>query len=154
MTRAPFIPAWLDDLGLTPQQFRLLAHVWRRGRCHASAGSMAAACRLKRDTVFSGLAELERRGLIRRTPRQGQTTIIEPVPPNGTGDAATRPPKRDETRPLKRDTTRPPKRGTKVSPLKVSPMKESTLVVQHASVGGRRGTINRIIQPKQSKPKR
>ncbi len=81
----PFIPAWLDDLCLSANQFRVICHLWRRGVTFSNAGTIAKMCRLKRDTVFEILSELEARGLIRRTPRPGQTTLIEPVPFGATG---------------------------------------------------------------------
>lgn len=80
----PFIPSQLDDAGLTPVQFRVLCHLWRRGETFSSAQTIASVCRIKRDTVFSTLALLEERGLIRRDARKGQTTIIQPVPFGGT----------------------------------------------------------------------
>ncbi len=84
--RYPFIPAWLDDLGLTASQFRILCHLWRRGKTFSNAETIASACHLKRKTVFTILSELEGRGLIRRTPRPGQTTLLEPVPFGATGE--------------------------------------------------------------------
>lgn len=84
----PFIPAWLDDLGLGPREFRVLCHLWRRGETHSTAATIAAVCRIKRETVFSILTELEKLGLVRREHRQGRTTLIQPVPPNGTGGRA------------------------------------------------------------------
>ncbi|QJE98000.1 MarR family transcriptional regulator [Luteolibacter luteus] len=64
---------------------RVLVHLWRRGRTYSNASTIASICRLKRETVFSVLKELETAGLIRRESRPGQTTLIEPVSPNGTG---------------------------------------------------------------------
>lgn len=87
--KTPFIPGWVDDLGLRPTPFRVWMHAWRRGETYSSAATIAKVCRLKRETVFQALAELEAAGLIVRVSRKGQTTLIKPVPPNGTG------PKRD-----------------------------------------------------------
>ncbi|MCX6880755.1 MAG: helix-turn-helix domain-containing protein, partial [Verrucomicrobia bacterium] len=64
----PFIPSWLDDRGLTPHQFRVLCHLHRRagkdGKCRPSAPSIAATCRINRDTVWPVLERLEELGLI------------------------------------------------------------------------------------------
>lgn len=81
--RRPFIPGWLDELGLPQSWFRVYCHLWRRGDCHSSAGTIATACKMKRSTVFEALAGLETEGLIRRTARPGRTTLIEPVTPAG-----------------------------------------------------------------------
>lgn len=86
--RSPFIPAWLDDTGLSVSQFRVLSHIYRRGECTSSGATIASICRMKRDTVFKVLNELEAVGLIRRRPRPGQSTVIEAVPPIGTPPAA------------------------------------------------------------------
>lgn len=100
-----FVSAAADDAGLSVHAFRVLARICRRWSerdgCYESGAKMAKACRIKRDSVFRALNELEDRGMIRRTERAGQTSRIDPlpvenwtppVPPNGTG---TRPPKRD-----------------------------------------------------------
>ncbi len=84
--KAPFIPAWLDDSRMPANQFRVLCHVWRRGETFSTAATIAKVCRLKRDTVFKVLSDLETAGFIRRTPRSGQTTLIEPAPFWGTGE--------------------------------------------------------------------
>lgn len=79
----PFVPRWLDELGLRPIPFRVYAHLWRRGESFSTAATIAEACRIKRDTVFVALAELEDAGLIRKQTRKGMTSLIQPVPPNG-----------------------------------------------------------------------
>jgi len=78
--RLPFIPAWLDELGLSPTHYRVYCHLWRRGNCHSTAATIAGICRIKRNTAFDALAALEAAGLVRRTARPGRTTLIEPVP--------------------------------------------------------------------------
>lgn len=85
-TYRPFIPAWLDDAGLSPVQFRVACHIWRVGSVYAKAATLAKVCRIKRDTVFEALDYLENAGFIHRQSRSGQTTLIEPVPFGGTGD--------------------------------------------------------------------
>ena len=81
----PLIPSWLDEAGLSPTQFRVACHIWRRGSTYSNAATIGKVCRLKRDTVFDALADLEKAGFIHRQSRPGQTTLIEPVPFGGTG---------------------------------------------------------------------
>lgn len=81
----PFIPSELDEAGLAPSQFRVLCHLWRRGETFSNAATIAKVCRLKRNTVFQVLTDLEKAGFIRRKSRPGQTTLIEPVPFGDTG---------------------------------------------------------------------
>lgn len=70
----PFIPAWLDDAGLTPHQHRVLCTLWRRGegKCYPSMANIAKTCRMKRDTVCKVLRELEEGGWIIRRKRKGK----------------------------------------------------------------------------------
>ena len=67
---SPFIPAWLDDLGLTANQFRTYCHLRRRagkdGSCHPSGPNIAKVCRINKDTVWKVISELEIIGLIVR----------------------------------------------------------------------------------------
>ena len=84
----PFIPSELDEAGLTANQFRVLCHLWRRGDTYSNAATIAKICRLKRNTVFEALADLEKGGFIRRVSRPGQTTLIQPVPIGDTGKKA------------------------------------------------------------------
>jgi hypothetical protein len=58
----PFIPAWLDELELTPFEYRVLSHLWRRANrqnvCWPSVQTIADGCRLHRDTVEKALRGL------------------------------------------------------------------------------------------------
>lgn len=76
-----FVPGWIDDSGLTPVQFRILAHVSRRGECCSSADTIAKICRVNRKSVFSALKDLESGGWIERESRFGSTTIIRSTTP-------------------------------------------------------------------------
>lgn len=66
----PFNPSWLDDLGLTAQEFRVFLHLWRRadakGVCWPGAQSITKTCRLSENTVWKVLRELEGRRLLTR----------------------------------------------------------------------------------------
>ena len=63
----PFIPAWLDDLDLSPIEFRLYAHMIRRvsfdGIAWPAHRSIAAKCHVERETVALNLERLVQRGL-------------------------------------------------------------------------------------------
>lgn len=81
----PFIPSQLDESSLTPVQFRVLCHLWRRGETYSNAATIAKTCHIKRNTVFKTIKELEEAGLIARESRKGLTTLIQPVPFKNTG---------------------------------------------------------------------
>jgi hypothetical protein len=70
-----FIPAALDDLGLTASEFRVACRIARRGRCTESVPNMAAGCRLHPDTVQACLKNLVRLGVISKTERAGASSI-------------------------------------------------------------------------------
>jgi hypothetical protein len=106
----PFIPSWLDDLGLGSREFRVLCHLWRRGETHSTAATIATVCRIKRETVFAILNDLEKLGLIHREHRAGRTTLIQPVPPNGTGKQSN--PSPETGRPVSPETGRDAYPGT------------------------------------------
>jgi hypothetical protein len=78
-----FAHSAIDDLGLSPSAFRVYARICRRWSeergCDEAADSTAEACRLNRKTVFDARRELAAEGLIRITPRPGQTTRIDVV---------------------------------------------------------------------------
>lgn len=122
----PFIPAELDEAGLPANQFRVLCHLWRRGETYSNAATIAKVCRLKRDTVFECLAELERGGYINRTPRPGQTTIIQPAPIRGTGKDIN--PPRLGGQEVSRSGGQHPSRlgGHKGNPIKAIPRREES----------------------------
>jgi hypothetical protein len=72
----PFIPAELDDAGLSPRAFRLYCHIARRGDCWAAIETMGATCGLNPKTVRKALAELKSRKAISVSERAGQTNLI------------------------------------------------------------------------------
>ena len=79
-----YLSAAADDAGLGVHAFRVLARICRRWSeaegCYESVGNMAKACRMKDETAARALNELESRGMIRRTKRNGQTSRIDPQP--------------------------------------------------------------------------
>ncbi|WP_367871658.1 helix-turn-helix domain-containing protein [Luteolibacter sp. Populi] len=118
--RAPFIPAWLDELPLNAREFRVLVHLWRRGETFSSTETIARICRMKRDTVFAALRGLEAAGLIRRESRPGYTTLIRTLTPE-----TVRPPSPVPVRPPSPRTGQDPspETGHKGSPSKVPPLR-------------------------------
>jgi hypothetical protein len=71
-TFTPFIPLWLENADLTPQQYRVICHFWSRGqgRCFPSLPTIATSCKLNLKTVKSSIKQLEARGLVTRQKRK------------------------------------------------------------------------------------
>jgi hypothetical protein len=67
----PFIPAWLDDFGLSQGAFRVACNLWRRlnrktGQCNPSLHNIGNTCRMSRRQVLRALNELENRQIVTR----------------------------------------------------------------------------------------
>ena len=66
----PFIPAWLDDLGLSAVDFRVFCHLCRRAgkdrKCHPAMPSILTQCRISENTGWKSIERLEGLGLIVR----------------------------------------------------------------------------------------
>jgi len=126
--RTPFVPAWLDDAGLSASEFRVLCRVARRGDCTESGPNIAKGCKLHPDTAWDALKSLEAQGLITKEKRHGKTGVfrVQPptVAPSGIGGVA-----ESEGHPLKPGGTQRKEGGThlaeseghKGSPIKVLP---------------------------------
>lgn len=74
----PFIPAWLDDYGLSSTEFRVYCHVLRRagknGKCWESVIKIASACRICRNLTLKALQKLtDVYKLLIRNKRVGET---------------------------------------------------------------------------------
>jgi hypothetical protein len=121
----PFIPIWLDDLGLSPGPFRVLCHLWRKrnrktGQCNPSLKSIAKACGFKKpDTVSGYLTELRDRGLVswRKAKFAGSNhyKLLVPIPPsNGVIDETNIPVERGINTPVEWGINTPAERGRKV----------------------------------------
>ena len=78
MTNAPFIPAWLDDFGLTPIQFRVYCHICRRDPCFASLDAIAKTCKIYRRTAQRAIKDLLALKLVEKQFRFGSTSVIRP----------------------------------------------------------------------------
>ena len=135
-----FIPAALDDSGLTPNEFRVYCAILRRGNCFESVPNLARRIRLHRDTVWAVLKSLETRGAIVRTNQRGRTSIFSALavslwtqPSGNEGPAENKgyPSKPGDTQPLNSADTQPEIRvihpaeteGYKGSPIEGSPIK-------------------------------
>ncbi len=81
-----FIHSSLDDADLTPQEFRVFAHLARRASdgkgCFASIDNMATVCKIHKDTLVKCLKTLTTRGMAIRNERPGKTTLWWITPPD------------------------------------------------------------------------
>jgi predicted transcriptional regulator len=73
-----FVHADLDLYGLDPYQFRLYAHIGRRGQCFSSLETISKICKISVRKAQQALKQLEDMGLIKKTTRKkGKTHIYE-----------------------------------------------------------------------------
>ena len=86
--RTPFIPAWLDDFGFTPVEFRVVCRVLRRqdgftggDSCWQSYPIMAGELRMHRDTLQATIRRLIEWGVLARQQRSGKTSLLRLAPP-------------------------------------------------------------------------
>jgi DNA-binding transcriptional MocR family regulator len=119
-----FIHSRLDDYGLTPQQFRVYAHLARRagsGAAFPAVATIARICQLHAQTVRQALRVLVAHRLITREPRPGTTPLYRLTPAShwqpptritGNPSESDTPPSVSESTPTKR-------MESKVIPLKV-----------------------------------
>jgi len=70
-----YVDSELDEAGLNAAEFRVLAHIARRGNCFAKLKTMAKSCRLNRETVQKCLRRLEILGLISKEKRPGHPNV-------------------------------------------------------------------------------
>lgn len=69
-----FIPAWLDDAGLSQAEFRVFCHLCRcadnrSGIAWPSYERIMATCRMSRATASASLSSLVRKGMIEKMPK-------------------------------------------------------------------------------------
>lgn len=97
--RGSFIHSSLDDLGLNPFEFRVLAHILRRGRHTDSVPTAARHCHMAESTYREALKTLESAGLIRSEERPGKSTVYEanPIPETSRGAGSQEGPVSDVT---------------------------------------------------------
>jgi len=143
-----FIPAAVDDFGLTASQFRVLCHLSRRagknGECYPSGPAIARVCKLHEDTVWRCLKELEKLQFIQRRKgkfKSNNYTLTHPKARGGANGGAAESnggesPKSDGCHPPATD-------GCKGNPNKGNPIKASnTNTVATVPVGGVAGDNN------------
>jgi DNA-binding transcriptional MocR family regulator len=126
--RAAFIHSSLDDAGLSPSEFRVLAHVHRRAStsegCFASVEAVAQTCRISVKTARAAFHRLARHGFVTEKPRPGMTTVYCPVPLSD-NPYPKMPPLPKETSPTKRHQHTPTNvdhdTPTTLAPLRISP---------------------------------
>lgn len=88
MNVRPFIPAWLDDAGLSAAEIRVFIHLCRRsenssGIAWPSYAAMIEKTGLGKSTIRRAIEELERRGLIARLGKRfGGTCQYQILPSN------------------------------------------------------------------------
>jgi hypothetical protein len=75
-----FVHSKLDEMGLSPAQFRVFCHIARRGECFACLESIANVCRLHPDTVAACLKFLVASGMVARTTRPGLSSVYTICP--------------------------------------------------------------------------
>jgi DNA-binding MarR family transcriptional regulator len=87
-----FVHSAIDEFGFTPRQFRLLAHIARRGggfskhrgsdhECCAGLRSMARVCRMGRKKVHKTLAELVELNVLERSRRSRADSHLHRIRP-------------------------------------------------------------------------
>ena len=120
--RTPFIPAWLDEAGLTPAQFRVLCHVARRGECFDALPTFARCCRMERETVQRALKHLAALGKVTKEERKWDTNIYR-LADSGKDGLLPQRQRRANPHPKRRATIVAAKTGYKGSPYEGSPSK-------------------------------
>ena len=78
-----FIPGFLDDYPLEPEEFRLYAHILRRAGsngCFESIPNMARHCRMGEKSVKNALKLLLAAKMLVATPRPGITSVYDLTP--------------------------------------------------------------------------
>ncbi|BAZ10418.1 hypothetical protein NIES4071_22330 [Calothrix sp. NIES-4071] len=78
--RMIFVHADLDLYGLNPYEFRLYAHIARRGQCFSSLETMAKICKMSVRKAQYALKNLQEQGMVQRKKRQGRTDVYELTP--------------------------------------------------------------------------
>ena len=77
-----YIPAALDDYGLTPDEFRVFCRIRRRGDCTEGTRGIADGCRLSDRQVRYAVHVLLACGFISQELRTGFTSILRCNPPS------------------------------------------------------------------------
>ncbi len=78
--RVIFVHSTLDEADLDVYEFRLLAHIARRGSCFASLTTTARICKMSVRKAQSSLKSLEEKGFIQKKSRKGRTGVYNLAP--------------------------------------------------------------------------
>lgn len=78
--RMIFVHADLDLYGLSPYEFRIYAHIARRGKCYSNLNTTANICKMSVRKAQYALKALESLGLVKKVIRKGKTDIYELTP--------------------------------------------------------------------------
>lgn len=78
--RMIFVHGYLDLYRLDPYEFRVLAHIARRGKCVAKVETIALICKMSVRKVQGVLKRLDELKLVVKTPRKGRTTEYTVAP--------------------------------------------------------------------------
>lgn len=76
-----FVRREIDDAGLTPYEFRLYAHIVRRGNCWSKLRTVEAICKMSRSQVKRALQSLEEKGMINYITCPGHPNRLSITPP-------------------------------------------------------------------------
>jgi hypothetical protein len=77
--------AVVDDAGLSPVEFRVLAHICRRAgenECWASVRTISEKCKINQKTTRAAVHRLEKMGWVSIQKRTGQTSVLIPNTPS------------------------------------------------------------------------
>jgi hypothetical protein len=81
-----FVHSKLDDIGLTPPQFRIFAHLSRRahstGKAWPGIDSMAKVCRMHKETVIEVLRFLEAASMVIIKKAPGKKSVYQLTAPS------------------------------------------------------------------------
>jgi len=118
MSKPPMmILAAVDEAGLSPVEFRVLAHICRRSGesndCWAAIKSISEVCKVNPKTARAAVRKLEEKGWIVGRKRTGQTSVLIPVtPPNPIPYPNQYPTQLDTPHPSQSDTPHPSQSDT------------------------------------------
>lgn len=144
--RSPFIPAWLDDLGLTATEYRVFCNLTRRsggdGKCHPAISSITKTCRISENTAWKALRKLEVMGLIVREKHfrnSNRYQVATSPPPERITAKETvaqfeSPQFEGCQSPQNRRCQSPQKRGCKGTPMKVLQLRSSLSITDFYSL--------------------
>jgi hypothetical protein len=155
-----FVHSAVDDLGLSPHEFRVYAHVARRasgGTAYPGIDSMAAVCRMNKKTVIASIKGLIDRRMLVVVKESGKTNRYHLTKPsewvtsaelgNGEPDPkeVTHPTQIEPRTSAEIGNAPPPKEVTKGNPLKV--------IQENTSVADATDALKKTVSKKVADPR-